>query len=222
MRSLKLTRGKRVETDTDRKKALEVLAATYLEEKGWVLEVDSVFPVSDLQREDVSWFLALRNEKPVGVLRVLYDPPIDQYRSYHLKPIDPSIDITKLTAQIAATARIAEIGRFAVIPERRNGVAVALSLIRIATREVVARGYTQLITDVFENDPHSPLGFHTRILGFRPVATHEFGELRHKGRRITLLLDLKRSYQSLKASGNWFFRALTRGWSKTMHLSLAS
>jgi len=29
------------------------------------------------------------------------------------------------------------------------------------------RGYTQLITDVFENDPHSPLGFHSRRRRFQ-------------------------------------------------------
>lgn len=217
MKAFRLTRGRRVETETDRRKVLQVLEATYKQEKGWVLDVEPIFPASDLERTDISWFLATKSSEPVGVLRVLYNPNLKQYRDYGLKPIDPTLDIDVLTSR-----PIAEIGRFAVVPERRNGVAVSLSLIRIATREVVARGCTQLITDVFENDPHSPLGFHTRIIGFKPVATHEVGELRHKGRRITLYLDIKRSYQSLKASGNWFYRVLTKGWSERMHLSLAS
>ena len=109
----------------------------------------------------------------------------------------------------------------AVIPERRNGVGVVLSLMRAATREIVARGYTQLVTDVFENDPHSPLRFHTRIIGFQPVATHEVGELSFKGRRITLLLDIKIAYQTLKSRGTWFFRAMTKDWTDVMHKRLA-
>jgi hypothetical protein len=113
------------------------------------------------------------------------------------------------------------VGRFAVIPERRNGVGVVLSLMRAATREIVSRGYTQLVTDVFEDDPHSPFRFHTRIVGFRPVATHEAGELNAKGRRITLLLDVKIAYQTLKSRGTWFFRAMTKDWTEVMHKRLA-
>jgi len=62
----------------------------------------------------------------------------------------------------------------------------------------VTRGYTHVITDVFEDDPHSPLGFHTRVMGFRPVGTHDHGDLNCKNRRITLLLDLKSSSQRLR------------------------
>ena len=49
----------------------------------------------------------------------------------------------------------------------------------------------------------------TRVMGFIPVATHELGELNCTSRRITLVLDLKSSYQRLKARGNWVFRYLT-------------
>jgi len=182
-----------------------------------VQNVESVFPQNDLQRPDVSWFIATRREEPMGVLRVLYDPPIEQYHKYGLTPIDgdPAVyDFIK-------TEQIAEVGRFAVIPERRKGVGVVMSLMRAATREIVLRGYTQLVTDVFENDPHSPFRFHTRIVGFRPVATHEIGELRFKGRRITLLLDIKIAYQTLKSRGTWFFRAMTKDWTEVMHKRLA-
>lgn len=183
-----------------------------------MVNVDQVFPGSDLGRNDVVWFLATIRDEPVGVLRVVCDPPIEQYLRYGLKLIDETLKVE----HFLKTSRIAEIGRFAVVPERRNSIGVVLSLMRAATREIVARGYTQLITDVFENDPHSPFGFHTRILGFKPVATHETGELRFKGRRITLLLDIKVAYRTLKARGNWFFKALTRGWNESMHNSLAT
>lgn len=209
---------RRVRTEEDRQKVLSVLRATYQEEKGWVADVEQQFPASDLGRGDISWFLSTRRSEPVGVLRVLYDPPVQQYLAYGLKPIDASLDIASLIAR----ERLVEVGRFAVMPSRRRGIVAVLGLIRAATREIVARGCTQIVTDVFENDPHSPFKFHTRVVGFRPVATHETGELRHKGRRITLLLDLKVGYRRLKLTSNRFFKSLTRGWSEATHQRLAT
>lgn len=219
MRITRLTTTHRVECEADRQKALAVLRQTYEEEKAWVMKAESVFTLEDLSDAKVSWFLATVRGMPVGVLRVVYDPPIEQYVAYAPKPINAvyGIDI----ANFVRNERIAEIGRFAVIPEKRNSISVVLSLMRAATLEVVAREYSQLITDVFENDPHSPFGFHTRIVGFRPVATHETGELRHKGARITLVLDLKFAYQRFRARGHWFFRTMTRGWTHAMHQRLA-
>jgi hypothetical protein len=218
MKLLKLTRAKRVETEAEREMALQVLRQTYLEEKRWVVDVDAVFPASDLTRDDISWFIAVQRGRPVGVLRVLYDPPLEEYIKYGLKFID---DTMKLEALIGSRD-IAEVGRFAVSPDCRKGIGVAMSLMRIATREVVLRGKSQLVTDVFENEQHSPYGFHTRIIGFRPIATHEAGELRFKGRRITLLLDLKAAYLRLKRSGNMVFRVLTKGWTDGMHARLTA
>lgn len=218
MRKLELTRTKRVRSERDRTMVLAVLAATYVEEKGWIDDVEKLFPKQDLYRTDISWFLAVKRGRPVGVLRVNYDPPVSQYLAYGLKPIDATLDL----AGLIANERIAEIGRFAVIPERRRGIAVVASLMYRAAGEIVIRGCTQVVTDVFENDPHSPLGFHTRIVGFKAVATHEIGELRHAGRRITLLLNLKLAYATWRASGNRFFRTLTRGWTPGMHDRLAS
>jgi len=218
MKLFRLTRAKRVETEADRQKSLAVLRATYRDEKGWVLDAEPMFLASDLERKDISWFLATKRDKPVGVLRVFYDPPIEQYLKYDLKLVDKSFDVEAFKER----GPVAEIGRFAVVPERRGGIAVALSLMRTATREVVSRGYMQLVTDVFENDPHSPFGFHTRVFGFRLVATHEVGELRYKGRRMTLLLDIKVAYQSLKSRGKWFFRAMTKDWTRTMHKGFAT
>jgi hypothetical protein len=215
---IRFTRTRRVQTEADRQRALAVLRTTYQDEKAWVLDVEPMFPAIDLERDDLSWFLATFRDRPVGVLRVSYNPPFEQYLEYGLKPVDDSLKIEAFIQK----ERIAEIGRFAVIPERRSGIAVVLSLMRVATREVVARGYTQLVTDVFENDPHSPFGFHTRVFGFRLVATHEVGELRFKGRRMTLLLDIKVAYQSLKRRGTWFYKVMTKGWTPTMHKSLAT
>jgi hypothetical protein len=164
MKILRLTRAKRVATESDRQKALAVMRATYQREKGWVHDVEPMFPKEDLPRGDVSWFIATRRNEPMGVPRVLYDPPIEQYEKYGLKPIDGSLAVY----DSIKSERIAEVGRFAVISERRKGVGVVLSLMRAATREIVSRGYTQLVTDVFENDPHSPLRFHTRSLASGP------------------------------------------------------
>jgi len=217
MKIPRLTRARRVASESDRQKALAVMQATYQREKAWIRDAESMFPKEDLPRSDVSWFIATRRNEPMGVLRVLYDPPIDQYQKYGLTPIDGDLAVY----EFIKSQRIAEVGRFAVIPERRKGVGVVLSLMRAATREIVSRGYTQLVTDVFENDPHSPFRFHTRIVGFRPVATHEVGELSFKGRRITLLLDIKIAYQTLKSRGSWFFRAMTKDWTDVMHKRLA-
>jgi hypothetical protein len=99
---------------------------------------------------------------------------------------------------------------------------LAAALMCAATQKMMARGYTHVITDVFEDDPHSPLGFHTRVMGFRPVATRDHGELNCRSRRITLLLDLKSSYRRLKAQGNWIYRYLTARWPAALHQRFAA
>jgi hypothetical protein len=119
-------------------------------------------------------------------------------------------------------SRIAEIGRFAIITSHRRSLMLAVMLMRAATRETVERGFTHYITDVFESDPHSPYGFHTRVMGFNPVATHDHGELTCNSRRITLILDLKAAYQRLRCGRNWIFRTLTSGWDEGMHLRLTA
>ena len=68
---------------------------------------------------------------------------------------------------------------------------VAAALMRAATDAVLARGYTHLVTDVFEDDRHTPFGFHTRVIGFCPVATPDAGGLHCRSRQITLVLDIE-------------------------------
>ena len=210
--------AERIHDEADRADALGVLRATYLSEKGWIIDPAHQLPSGDLQRPDISWFLVRLEGQPVGVLRTFYDPPILQYAKYGLKLIDQRVDIAKFLEQ----HRIAEVGRFAIIAPHRNNVLLAAALMRAATEEVVDRGYTHLVTDVFEDDPHSPLGFHTRVMGFLPVATHDHGELNCKSRRITLLLDLKSTYRRLRARGNWVYRYLTARWPDAFHRRLAA
>ena len=98
---------------------------------------------------------------------------------------------------------------------------VAVALMRVAANGAVARGYMHLVTDVFEDDPHTPYRFHTRVMGFDPVATHEFGELHCRSRRITLVLDIRSAYARLKSQGGWPYPYLTSDWDETLHQRLA-
>jgi len=208
----------RVGDEADRARVIAVLCATYLQEKGWVSDAAGQIPEQDLGREDLSWFVACRDGRPVGVLRVLYEPPLQLYAQYSVKLLDGAVD----AAAFLRSHRIAEIGRFAVLTEERGRILVAAALMRAATEETVIRGYTHYITDVFEDDPHSPYGFHTRVMGFVLVATHTHGELRCRSRRITLLLDIKVAYQRLSARGHWLFRFLTGRWDERLHRLLAA
>lgn len=208
---------RRVESDADRALALDVLRSTYQDEKHWVEQAESQLPDADMTRPDVSWFVALRGREPAGVLRVYYDPPVAQYRAYNVTLIDKGVDVDRFLQ----TNRIAEIGRFAIVDRYRRNILIAVALMRAATRETVERGFTHYITDVFENDPHSPYGFHTRVMGFAPVATHDDGELHCRSRRITLILDLKAAYQRLKHRKSWIFRSLTADWDERLHRRLA-
>lgn len=214
----KRIKAERITDERGREATLEVLSVTYQKEKRWIVDPAAQFPATDIQRHDVAWFVVRLDGRPVGVLRTLYDPPIRQYANYGLKPIDRRLDIESFLEN----NRIAEVGRFAVVAEHRGNVLLAAALMRAATEEMVARGYARVLTDVFEDDPHSPLGFHTRVMGFMPVATHDHGELHCTSRRVTLVLDLKSSYLRLKARGNWVYRYLTAHWPDALHRRLAA
>jgi ribosomal protein S18 acetylase RimI-like enzyme len=214
---LKKSKVIRVDEAHTRQDALAVLEATYRDEKGWVEQAESQLPESDLTSPQVSWFVAYRGREPAGVLRVYYDPPVAQYRAYKVTLLNRELDVDRLLA----TNHIAEIGRFAICPRYRRNLLIAVALMRAATRETVERGFTHYITDVFEDDPHSPYGFHTRVMGFAPVATHEHGELHCKSRRITLILDLKAAYNHLRRRQSWIFRSLTADWDERLHQRLA-
>ena len=203
----------RVDDHVTRRSALNVLQATYRDEKRWVSDAESQLPETDLTHPDIAWFVARNRYRALGVLRVHYAPPLAQYAQYGVTFFDTNVDIESFLARHP----IAEIGRFAVVPDRRSQMLVAVALMRAATTDTIRRGFTHYVTDVFEDDPHSPYGFHTRVMGFVPVATHEHGELYCHSRRITLLLDLSAAYQRLKTRGNWIFRSLTLDWDDAMH-----
>ncbi|MFV0298997.1 MAG: N-acyl amino acid synthase FeeM domain-containing protein, partial [Hyphomicrobiaceae bacterium] len=202
----------RVTTEADRVQVMDVLRQTYAREKGWIAEPESQIPASDLSSGNIVWFVTLMDGEPVGVLRIFFDPPVAQYAKYGLTFMDPSFKVDELIAN----SRIAEVGRFAVVAKRRGRFNVATSLMSAAFSELIARDYTHLVTDVFEDDPHSPYGFHTRVIGFQPIATHEVGELMTRSRRITLVLDISAAYRRLRERSRWLFLTLTRNWTERM------
>jgi hypothetical protein len=217
MKAKTAIRAERVDCEALRECALEVLGATYRDEKRWVRDAASQLPLADLWRQDIAWFLVFADGEPAGVVRVLYSPPLAQYRQYGLRFLRDGIDVDAFLARYA----IAEIGRFAVVPQARRNTAVVLALLREAIADTVRRGFTHYITDVFEGETHSPYAFHTRVLGFVPVATHDTGELHCSRRRITMLLDLRECYARLRAGNGYFYRLVTEGWEEALHTRLA-
>lgn len=201
---------RKVTDEASRDAALVVLESVYRTEKGWIEKLEEIFPEEDLDNPAVSWFLAERLGQPVGVTRVLYEIPVELYQKYQFDLVNPDLDVQAFVEN----NRIAEVGRFAVVPEYRKKILVAAILMRAAATETVERRFTHLITDVFDADPNSPYQFHRRILGFEIVATHEHGELRMRSKRITMLLDLRDAYRRLKEGKNWIFRYITQGWNE--------
>ncbi|MCB1035659.1 MAG: GNAT family N-acetyltransferase [Acidobacteria bacterium] len=192
-----------------RAQALDVVRRVYLEEKGWIADLESEVPTGTRAEAapsgEVSWFLARREGYPMGVLRITYDPPLELPAELEVE-LDENLDLSVL-----ARLRIAEVGRFMIRPSHRGNINVALKLMKAAIGEVIERGYSHLLTDVFEDDPHSPLGFHTRILGFERIGSHRFGELACRSRRIILMLDIAAAYEKLRTKKNRIFRELCMG-----------
>ena len=203
----------RIENEHGRQLALEVMRAIYRDEKNWVQADEKLVAEEEIKDPNISWFVVISDGRPAGVVRVLYEPPVDLYHSYGMKFIDQGEDVEALLRR----SRIAEVGRFAVLPEHRRGVLVAVALMRAAARETVERQFTHYITDVFEGEKHSPYDFHTRVMGFQLIATHDTGELNCSNRRLTMLLDIRSTYWRLRADKSWVFRYLTEGWEPGLH-----
>lgn len=198
--------AKKVLTPRDREDALSVIEAVYLQEKQWIRDLDSEIPSGVSTREDQSWFLVLADDEPAGVIRLVYDPPLEMPAELGVS-LEPHIDLEALKR----CGRFADIGRFMIVPRHRRNIRVVMQLMQAAIPEVVSRGYTHLLTDVFEDDPHSPYQFHTRVLGFERIGTHRFGELACASTRIILILDIARSYRRLQKRENKLFRGLGEG-----------
>jgi hypothetical protein len=202
----------KIRTPEERQQALDVCAIVYHDEKRWVMNIEEFLPLEDLGSEDVSWFAAKLDGQTLGVTRVLYKLPLELYDDYGLELMDKSIDVSTFLAR----NRIAEVGRFAVLPEYRGKIKVAAALMRACVTETVRRGFTHFITDVFEDDPNTPHGFHKRVLGFREVATHTHGELNCESRRITMLLDFREAYASAKNRKGWLYKYIMSEWDESI------
>ncbi|WP_022834410.1 N-acyl amino acid synthase FeeM domain-containing protein [Salisaeta longa] len=203
------TTARRATTAKDRAHALDVLRATYAQEKQWVAAAEDLFPAADLNNPDIMWAVATVDGMPAGVLRVHYAPPLMQYAQYNLTMKDgaEALDVEAFIRE----HRIAEIGRFAVRPRYRRRIRVVFKLMQIAACDTLQRGFSHYVTDVFEGEEHSPYNFHTRVLGFRPIATHAAGEMDTLHRRITLVLDIQEAFERLRASKNRLYTLLVEG-----------
>ncbi len=197
---------RKIVTAEDRERGLAVVEAVYLQEKRWIQSAGSEIPGEAPARPDQSWFLVSVGQEPAGVIRLVYDPPLDLPAEYGVT-LEPGVDIDGLRRQ----GRFVDIGRFMIVPRHRRNIRVVLRLMRAAILEVVERGYTHFLTDVFEDDPHSPLRFHTQVLGFERIATHRYGELACASSRILLILDIARAYKRLKERDNKVWRELGEG-----------
>ena len=198
--------AERVSDAASRLEALSIVQQVYQQEKGWVANADGEFPEAALSSPTSSWFLARLGDEAAGVVRLSYDPSFELPQAAGLE-IDAGVDF----AQLTASGRFVEVGRLMIAPRFRARTAVVLALMRAALGEVVKRGYTHLLTVVFEDDPHSPYGFHTRILGFERIGSHRHGELACASRRIILTLDIARAFERLRGPRAKLVQALAGG-----------
>ena len=204
MRSMRsVVAARKILSAADREKALNVIEAVYRQEKRWIADAAAEVPPDTANLTDRSWFLVTVNARPAGVIRLVYDPPLTLPAELGVT-LEPEIDL----ASLARHGRFVDIGRFMIVPRYRRNIRVALRLMRAAIVEVVERGYTHFLTSVFADDPHSPLGFHTRVLGFERIGSHRTGELACASIRILLILDIARAYQRLKSQKNRVFKEL--------------
>jgi hypothetical protein len=190
----------------DREAALAVVEAVYRREKRWIADAGAEVPPDAGGFTDRSWFLVTVDGQPAGVIRLVYDPPLELPAELGVT-LEPEADLEGLKRR----GRFVDVGRFMIVPRYRRNIRVALGLMRAAIVEVVGRGYTHFLTSVFADDPHSPLGFHTRVLGFERIGSHRTGELACASVRILLILDITRAYLRLKQRRNRVFRDLGEG-----------
>lgn len=194
----------KVSDSESRSLALQVIEGVYLKEKNWIKNPEDEIPVDIGASLKYSWFLAMANQKPAGVIRLTYDPSLNFPPELGVS-LNADIDLEKM----ARECKLVDIGRFMILPEYRKNIRVVLKLMRAAIKEVVERGYTHFLTDVFESDPNSPLHFHTKILGFEKIGSHLHGELNCSSTRIILTLDILNAYRRLKMRRDKIYQEVT-------------
>lgn len=199
---MSIVKAFKIETQKSQHDALKVISAVYLQEKNWIHQPENEMTFNPKH----SWFMATVNGQPAGVIRLAYDPSLDFPQEMGVT-LNQGINLE----QMARECKLVEIGRFMILPQYRRNIRVALRLMNAAIQEVVERGYTHFLTDVFETDPHSPLHFHTRILGFEVIGSHLRGELNCSSTRIILTLDILKAYQRLKERKDKIYQEVTTG-----------
>lgn len=206
--------ARKAEPGADLEDAKRLVQDVYVREKGWMSDATlDTFPGG----KSISWFIVRVRGEPAGLLRVVYDPPLQFPPGYKVE-LRKDVDWVAL----AARARVAEVGRFMILEAHRRNPRVAIELMRAAICEIVTRGYTHLVTDVFEGDPHSPYEFHTRVLGFEEIGFHMHGELKTDRKRIILVLDIDRGYLRMRARGGRFYRTFTEGYRDLLEARVAN
>jgi hypothetical protein len=206
--------ARKVELSSDSEDARQVVQDVYVREKRWLSTATlDAFPGG----ASISWFIVRVQGEPAGLLRVVYDPPLSFPPGYQVE-LRKEVD----WASLAATARIAEVGRFMILEKHRRNPRVAVELMRTAVREIVERDYTHLVTDVFEGDPHSPYEFHTRVLGFAEIGSHTHGELQSDRKRIILAVDIDQAFLRMRTRSDRFYRRFTEGYRHLLEARLAA
>lgn len=206
----------KIRTEETRKQALQIIEAVFLKEKNWIFNAEEQIPVDIGTNSRFSWFLAYVNDEPAGVLRLVYDPPLQLPENFQVT-LREDINLD----EIAKQGKFVEVGRFMILPKYRRRILVALRLMRIAVQEVVERDYTHFITDVFENEVHSPFNFHTRILGFEVIGKHLYGELNCSCTRIILTLDILKAYKRIKERRGHVYQTVLEGLTDILDKKLA-
>lgn len=199
-----------------RSQALQVIEAVYLKEKNWIFNPENEVATNIGESTKYSWFLVRVDNEPAGVIRLTYDPSLVFPPELGLT-LHRDIDLDAMARQ----CKLVDIGRFMIVPRYRKNIRVVLRLMRAAIEEVVSRGYTHFITDVFETDPNSPLKFHTQILGFEVIGSHVRGELNCSSTRIILTLDILKAYQRLKERKDKVYQEVTAGIREMLDRKLA-
>ena len=136
---MKTVQAFKVLTPEDRAQALQVIETVYLQEKQWIRDPQSEIPADPAGCQEQSWFLVAADGAPAGVIRLVYDPPLEMPAEYGVT-LEPSVDLDALKRQ----GRFVDIGRFMIVPRYRRNIRVVMKLMRAALIEVVAQVMSEI------------------------------------------------------------------------------
>ena len=71
----------RVLSGETRRNAVEVIEQVFRKEKKWISAAQEQLPQTFEENDSFSWFLAKVDGRPAGVLRLMYDPPLETGRA---------------------------------------------------------------------------------------------------------------------------------------------